>query len=198
MKDKMWRKRFLRTPARYYVDKSYATWSHNARGRALEIGGGRIERYTKDSLTLDIDGKFNPDILASGYNLPFKDNAFDTVVATEVLEHLEVPKSFVCEVYRILRPGGTFFLTTRFIHEVHGEDYFRYTRLSLETLFSRFGIVNVEEQGSTLSALCQLTASSFGSPLLYSVLSLAYPLIGKIDTHGPKKITLGYCIYGEK
>lgn len=186
------------TLGRYYINKSYARWNHNVGGKVLEIGSGRIERYTKNSLTLDMDSKFNPDILASGYSLPFKNNTLDTMVATEVLEHLEKPQSFVDEIYRVSKPGGTFFLTTRFIHEIHGEDYFRYTKLCLEILFSKFRIVNVEEQGSILSVLSQLIASFFGSPLLYNILSLAYPLIEKIDRHWPKRITLGYSIYGEK
>ncbi|MCK4735028.1 MAG: class I SAM-dependent methyltransferase [Methanophagales archaeon] len=186
------------TFGRYYINKSYAKWNHNVRGRILEIGGGRIERYTKNSITLDISSIFDPDILASGYNLPFKDNVFDTIVSMEVLEHLEKPQSFVNEIHRVLKPDGTFFLTTRFIHEVHGEDYFRYTKLSLETLFKKFRIVNVEEQGSILSVLSHLIVSSFRSSLLYSISSLFYPLIEKIDKHGPKRITLGYSIYGEK
>ena len=68
-----------KTPQRYYIDKSYTKWNHNVIGKVLEIGGGRDERYTKKSITLDISNKFNPDILASGYKLPFKDNAFDTI-----------------------------------------------------------------------------------------------------------------------
>jgi len=191
------------TLARYYINKSYAKWNHNVRGMVLEIGGGRNERYTENSITLDISNNFNPDILASGYNLPFKDNVFDTIVAIEVLEHLESPHAFVNEIHRVLKPTGAFFLTTRFIHEIHGEiDYFRYTKLSLETLFKNFRIVNVEEQGSILSVLSHLIVSSFRSSLLYSILSLFYPLIEKIDEkidqHRRKTITLGYSIYGEK
>jgi SAM-dependent methyltransferase len=183
---------------RYYVNKSYKRWNQNVRGKVLEIGGGRVERYAKKSITLDINSNFNPDIIASGYNLPFKDNTLDTIVSTEVLEHLEKPKIFVNEIYRVLKHDGAFFLTTRFIHEIHGEDYFRFTKLSLETLFKDFRIVNVEEQGSIISVFSHLIVSSFRSPLFYNILSLFYPLIEKIDKHGPTRITLGYGIYGEK
>lgn len=43
-----------------------------------------------------------------GQNIPFPENKFDTVVMTEVLEHLEslVRDSTLEEVRRILRPGG--------------------------------------------------------------------------------------------
>ena len=103
------------TWGRYYINKSYTRWNHNVRGNVLEIGGGRRERYTKNSITLNISSEFEPTILASGYNLPFEDKTFDTIVSTEVLEHLEKPQSFVNEIYRVLKPDGTFFLTTRFI-----------------------------------------------------------------------------------
>lgn len=192
----------LKTPGRYYVNRSYARWNHNVKEKILEIGGGRTEKYNKNSIILDIDPNLNPDIVASGYNIPFKDNAFDTIVSTEVLEHLENPQIFVNGIYRVLKHDGAFFLTTRFIYEIHGEiDYFRYTKLSLRTLFNRFKIVNVEEQGSVLSVLCYFIVSIFPSPLqiiFYQLLSIFYPLIEKIDQHGRKRITLGYSIYGRK
>lgn len=40
------------------------------------------------------------------------DNAFDCVVAVEVLEHVEQDFAFVQEVYRVLKPGGVFLLST--------------------------------------------------------------------------------------
>lgn len=41
-----------------------------------------------------------------------KSGSFDLVVAVEVLEHIERDASFVAEVARILKPGGTFLMTT--------------------------------------------------------------------------------------
>ncbi len=38
--------------------------------------------------------------------LPFGDNSFQTVVCTEVLEHLLFPEKTLKEIKRILRPGG--------------------------------------------------------------------------------------------
>ena len=144
----------------------------------------------------------NPDILASGYNLPFKDNVFDTIVAIEVLEHLEKPQIFANEIYRVLTPNGAFFLTTRFIHEILGEDYFRYTVLSLRTLFKKFKMVTIEDEGSVFSVLLYFIEAIFPFPYLKKFLSLFYPLIEKmdekIDQHRRKTITLGYSIYGEK
>jgi len=43
-------------------------------------------------------------------NLP--DNSFDICSAVEVLEHVEEDQKFVNEVYRVLKPGGYFYMTT--------------------------------------------------------------------------------------
>ena len=43
-------------------------------------------------------------------NLP--DNSFDICSAIEVLEHVEEDEKFVNEVYRVLKPGGCFYMTT--------------------------------------------------------------------------------------
>ena len=40
--------------------------------------------------------------------LPFADNAFDVVVAGELLEHLADPAATVAHAFRVLRPGGRF------------------------------------------------------------------------------------------
>ena len=41
-------------------------------------------------------------------DLPYKDNAFEVVVMTEVMEHLFDPKVVLKEIYRVLKPGGIF------------------------------------------------------------------------------------------
>jgi ubiquinone/menaquinone biosynthesis C-methylase UbiE len=40
------------------------------------------------------------------------DNSFDMIVAIEVLEHVPEDKKFLDEVYRVLKPGGYFYMTT--------------------------------------------------------------------------------------
>ena len=44
--------------------------------------------------------------------LPFSSDSFDTVVAFEVIEHLEDPVTFIAECARVLRPGGLFIVST--------------------------------------------------------------------------------------
>ena len=45
----------------------------------------------------------------SAYELPFKDNSFDLIVCSEVLEHLHEYNDAIKEMKRVLKPGGKFF-----------------------------------------------------------------------------------------
>jgi len=46
------------------------------------------------------------------YNLPYKKNTFDAIVMREVIEHFITPEKAVKEIYKVLKPGGIFILTT--------------------------------------------------------------------------------------
>jgi ubiquinone/menaquinone biosynthesis C-methylase UbiE len=50
--------------------------------------------------------------------LPFADGVFDVVVFSEVIEHLMQPELAVWEIARVLKPGGTFVMTTNNASEV--------------------------------------------------------------------------------
>jgi 2-polyprenyl-3-methyl-5-hydroxy-6-metoxy-1,4-benzoquinol methylase len=44
--------------------------------------------------------------------LPYQENTFDIVTATEVIEHLEDFRAILREIYRVLKPGGVCVLST--------------------------------------------------------------------------------------
>lgn len=48
---------------------------------------------------------------ADAQNMPFKENRFDLVFSSHVIEHLKNPCYFIKECKRILRPDGTVFIT---------------------------------------------------------------------------------------
>ena len=50
--------------------------------------------------------------MANGYDLPFPTAAFDCVICSEVIEHVQRPERLVAEIQRVLKADGRFVLTT--------------------------------------------------------------------------------------
>jgi len=59
--------------------------------------------------------------------LSYKSNSFDVVISSETIEHLENPKFFMSEAFRILKPGGIFILTTPNVQTIFSRIYFLVT-----------------------------------------------------------------------
>lgn len=58
-------------------------------------------------------------VAALGEQLPFGDEAFDTVLCDNVVDHAENPAGIVGELVRVLKPGGLFYFTVNFHHAVY-------------------------------------------------------------------------------
>jgi SAM-dependent methyltransferase len=115
-------------------------------GRYRERFGGR--RYWAVDLALG-DARWDYgglDVLADLHRLPFRDRSADAVVATQTLEHLRDPRAFFAEAARVLRPGGSLFLTAPqgFREHQAPHDYWRFTRYSLRMLAEEAGFRDAE------------------------------------------------------
>lgn len=127
----------------------------------LEIGGGRLStNHSYEDLfphrhTYDIDPKRLPDTVGDAHSLSFDDNSFEFILCTEVLEHLHTPQQAIAEMKRVLQPGGTLILTTRFVFPIHDapQDYFRYTKYGLQYLFQDWEMIELIPETQTMSAI---------------------------------------------
>jgi len=133
-------------------------------GKLLDSGCGKMpyKEYilkhsnVTDYVGLDIEDSLEystsvkPDHTWDGITMPFENNSFDCVIATEVLEHCPDPKVFLKEVFRVLKEGGVFFFTVPFLwnlHEVPNDEY-RYTPFSMQRILSDQGFTNIKINAS--------------------------------------------------
>lgn len=79
--------------------------------RLTLIGIDNDERALLDARKLIRDDKVKL-ILIDANKIPFKDNTFDKVIMSEVIEHIENEQNVLSEIYRVLKPGGVMVLTT--------------------------------------------------------------------------------------
>ena len=142
------------------------------------------------------------------------DGECDTVLCTEVLEHVSNPGPALAEIRRVLRTGGILVLSVPFLARLHEEphDYFRYTEHGLRHLLTQYGfkIREIRTTGSVFSFLGHqvasvLVASTTGIPLVrdfiifFSALLVTVPCQALDQIFLPWRILpLGYVAVAEK
>ena len=133
-----------------YVEPVMREVKTHVHGMMLDVGCG-TRRYelvfteTVDSyIGLDwpeIKDRALPDVVGDAMKIPFKSDSFDVVLATELMEHLPSPHTFLMEVKRVLREGGALILSVPFMEPIHEapRDFYRFTPFSLRLLLEEHG-----------------------------------------------------------
>ena len=184
--DRAWQDRYLRfTPfhpgfwAYRTIYQSIASCASEAHGVLLDVGCG-LKPYARlftDRLEAHIGLEYGPESVYRGHKadifgdvaaLPVASDSVDTVLCTEVLEHLEDPQAALREFFRVLKDGGLLMVTAPFAYPVHDErDYFRYSAKGLRSLLERAGFELVRVQpltgtGRTLALLTNIYLIEIG------------------------------------
>lgn len=73
----------------------------------LNIGAGYLNRE-KGEVALDTNFTCKPDVCGDAQYLPFKNETFDSIAATHVLEHIPNIVKTMNECWRVLKPDGKF------------------------------------------------------------------------------------------
>ncbi len=153
------------------------------KGRLADLGCGKVplygfyKDYVDEWIGLDWNNRSykNLKIIEQDLSkkLPFNKSSFDTILLTEVLEHIQNPDKLLSEIYRVLKKGGHVIITVPFLYFIHEEphDYFRYTKYALKKLTQQagFSVVLIEEKGGILEIMADLF-----SALIYKI-----PIFGK-------------------
>ncbi len=121
---------------------------HRLSGTLLDIGSDRqpyreelseqVERY----IATDYELRPGVDFLSSATSVPLADESVDSILMTEVLEHVSDPFTAAGEAFRVLRPGGKLLLTTPQTWGLHGEpyDFYRFTQHGLRHVLTTAGL----------------------------------------------------------
>lgn len=181
---------------RIYLDEFIRR--HATAARTLDLGAsvGPYATSFPNRVSADIVAAPGVQVVSDAHALAFGDASFDAILTTEMLEHLREPQRAIDEMFRVLSPGGTLLLTTRFVFPLHDapHDYFRYTRYGLQHLLRRFEIVELREETDafgTLAVLIQRLAIQ-GETLGTRALGIVWHVLAHVVRHCSFLITREY------
>jgi SAM-dependent methyltransferase len=147
-----------------------------ARGVVLDAGSGRspykrmLTARGLKVISIDIEDRAGEiDQIADLQDMPaIADASVDTVLCTQVLEHVPRPWNAMREIARVLRPGGAVVLSVPHLSAIHEapHDYYRYTQYGLRALAQGAGLEVIE-----LEATAGLVAF-LAHPLSYLLLTV--------------------------
>lgn len=138
----------------YDCVKRYASY---VTGRCMDFGCGispyknllAVDEYI--GVEIETEDKKRGIIYYDGYKLPFANESFDSIISSEVFEHVFNIGDIVVELNRVLKPGGTMLLTIPFAYPRHCEphDYRRWTLKGVKALLENAGFELVEGRTSS-------------------------------------------------
>jgi SAM-dependent methyltransferase len=118
----------------------------NLAGVCVDLAGGKNPSYLK-YWELKCDKLIRTDIETDlNKSLHFGDGFSDNVFLFNAVYILEKPEETLKEIYRILKPGGKFFLSSPFVANEMPEphDYCRFTSEGLMKILKEAGFKNIE------------------------------------------------------
>jgi SAM-dependent methyltransferase len=134
--------------------------SKYARGKLVDIGCGTkpyeplFRPFVETYFGVDFEGPAESnygsatraDLYADCTATGLEAGSFDTLVSTQVMEHILDTAKYLAECHRLLRPGSFGIFTVPFAWQCHAEpyDFYRFTRYALDELFRRHGFEMVE------------------------------------------------------
>ena len=147
---------------------------HYVFGETLDYGAGTakyqglVRPHASTYTTFDMVAGEHIDIIGDVLKPPFADASFDTIISTQVLEHVERPWVMVAEMNRILRPGGVCIVTAPFMIPYHADpyDFFRYTTEGLKSLFKNenFEVIESGTYGKSFAVFSEMVHFIFFNP----------------------------------
>ncbi len=213
---------FILQPDRLLLKRQIAQLAPWVSGRVLDVGAGSHDRYShlftyQEYLKMDMVPGPNVDVVGSAEKIPFPDGDFDTIVSTQVLEHLPHPWLAVAEFNRVLKTGGILLLTVPQMNELHEEphDFYRYTTYGLRSLLvdNGFEILLIKPRGGFYATIVQQIVryltdryklyerpiiGKLGGKLLSLISKMTVWLDDRTSNQANRKHTIGWALVAKK
>ncbi|MGH9646346.1 MAG: class I SAM-dependent methyltransferase [Bryobacteraceae bacterium] len=150
------------------------------------------------------------DVLGDLETLPFPDSTFDAAINIVTLEHVLHPERVICELARVLKPGGRLLLVAPLQWEEHQQphDYLRFTRFALYRMLHDAGFppyISIQPVGGLFRLISRRLLNAlqfFPGPLMFVAAiffappALVLPLLDPLDQD--RSFTLGYICSARK
>ena len=196
-------RRIFPTSLKLLLDKNIKEFYNIINGSVLVIGSGHhnYSRNVKKSSFLvhsDLIKHDNVEIIMDAHFSSFKSNSFDSVIATEVFEHLKKPFIVSTNIYDLLKTNGILVISIPFMFRIHADpyDYFRYTKYTLYEMFKDFSYVKIIPLGNRLNVIMDIITTS--SSILIPLRILNHLLTLKIFQSSSDDCPLLYIIIARK
>ncbi len=199
----------------------------HARGALLDLGCGKVPLFgiyrdlITDVVCVDWAGRGEVSHLDFVVDLngpiPLPNSGFDTILATDVLEHISRPAHLFREISRLLRPDGVLIAGVPFLYWIHEEphDYYRYTEFALRQLCEESGVtvLSVEPYGGAPEVVLDTIAKTLsygrlGTSVVGRWMAMAAVLIGqasvgsgvgrRLSRATARNFPMGYCLIATK
>ena len=145
------------------------------------------------------------DVICQANELAFEDATFDTILSTQVIEHVADHGGLISEAYRLLRKNGVFIVSGPMYWPLHEEpyDFFRFTEHGFRFLLESagFSVVEILQNGGQWALCGQVLIHSIEGTRLARrfVIRAINKLFAYLDDRRPiKHNTMNYVIVARK